>query len=116
VPGVEAHPWGESQDPEQERIKLPGGKLAEEYARVNHLNNAVLPQMHRLRVAPGGTHTVWLDRKNKPTVIWTFCDTVLPYDWMICDLESGERFQAVRRLPLQAGHVYQIEGSKRARR
>jgi hypothetical protein len=116
VPGVDAHPWGESQDSEHAREKLPGGKLAEEYARVNHLYNAVLPQMHRLRVAQGGTHTMWLDRENKPAVIWAFRDAVVPYDGTVCDLESGERFHVERRLPVQAGHVYRLDGATSGRR
>lgn len=61
---------------------------------------------------PGGTHTVWLDRKNKPAVIWAFRDAVLPYDGTVCDLESGERFHVERRLPVQAGHVYRLDGKK----
>jgi hypothetical protein len=32
----------------------------------------------------------WLDRKNKPAVIWAFRDTLTPYDGTVCDLESGE--------------------------
>lgn len=111
LPGAGARPWGKPQDPEHAGTKLPGGRLAEEYARVNHLYNAALPRMHRLRVAPRGSHTVWLDRENKPAVIWAFRDAVVSFVGTASDLESGARIQTARRLPVRSGHVYRLDGS-----
>jgi hypothetical protein len=107
-PGAGARPWGNPHDPEHAGTKLPGGELAEEYARVNHLYNAVLPRMHRLRLAPGGTHTVWLDRKNKPAVIWAFRDAKIAHTGPVVDVATGQRSQANGRLAVTAGHVYQL--------
>jgi len=71
IPSTSAHPWKQDE-------RLPGGAQAEEYARVNHLYNAALPRMHRLRVTTGGKYVLWLDRKNQPAVIWAFQDVKLP--------------------------------------
>jgi hypothetical protein len=108
VPSAWARPWGKPIDPEHALPKLPGGELAEEYARVNHLYNAVLPRMHRLRVAPGGTHTVWLDRANKPAVIWAFRDAKIAHTGPVVDVATGQRSHANGRLEVTAGHVYQL--------
>ena len=108
LPGAGARPWGSPQDPEHAGPQLPGGKLAEEYARVNHLYNAVLPHMHRLRVVAGGTHAVWLNNQNAPAVIWAYRNASVKYVGPVRDVATGERSQAVGRLDVQAGHVYRL--------
>jgi len=70
VPGIGADPW---------HNHLPGGDLAEEYARVNHLYNAALPHMHRLRLTEGGNYTLWLDENNRPSVAWCFRDAQMDF-------------------------------------
>jgi hypothetical protein len=105
LPGVDTLPWGA---PEHAKTHLPGGELAEAYARVNHLYNAVLPRMHRLRLAPGGTHTVWLDRKNKPAVIWAFRNAKIAHAGPVVDVATGQRSHANGRMEVTEGHVYQL--------
>ena len=105
LPGADALPWCE---PEHAKTHLPGGELAEAYARVNHLYNAVLPRMHRLRLAQGGTHTVWLDRKNKPAVIWAFRNAKIAHTGPVVDVATGQRSHANGRMEVTEGHVYQL--------
>jgi len=108
VPGASARPWGSPQDPDHAGPQLPGGGLAEEYARVNQLYNTVLPHMHRLRVVAGGTHALWLNKHNAPAVIWVYRDATLKYAGVVVDVESGQRSSANGRLDVKAGHVYQL--------
>lgn len=108
LPGAGARPWGKPQDPEQAGPPWPGGALAEEYARVNHLYNAVLPHMHRLRVVAGGTHALWLNKQNAPSVIWAFRDATIEYAGSVLEVETVNRSRASGRLEVKAGHVYQL--------
>jgi len=108
LPGANARPWGKPQDPDHAGSELPGGELAEEYARVNHLYNAVLPHMHRLRVVAGGTHAVWLNKKNQPAVIWAFQTATVKYAGPVLEVATGMRSHATGRLDLTAGHVYRL--------
>src|SRR5690606_19242016 len=62
VPAMEACPWLNSEGiPIRGFPALPGGKLAEDYASVNHLYHNALPGMKRLRLTKGGTYTLWLN-------------------------------------------------------
>lgn len=108
VPGASARPWGSPEDPEHAGPQLPGGDLAEEYARVNHLYNTVLPHMHRLRVVAGGTHALWLNKHNAPAVIWAYRNAAVPYTGSVVDVATGQQSQANGRLDVTAGHVYQL--------
>ena len=105
---MNARPWGKPEDPEHAGPRLPGGELAEEYARVNHLYNAVLPHMHRLRVVAGGTHALWLDKRNRPAVIWAFRNAAVKYAGPVRDLAGVEWVKADGTIQVRAGHVYQL--------
>ena len=109
IPTQEGFPWG----PEHKGKKvpsggprLPGKDIAEDYARCNHLYNAALPHMHRLRVTEGGKYTLWLDENNDPAVLWAFQDAPAPCTGPVRDLETGKALAADGTLALQAGHVY----------
>jgi hypothetical protein len=108
LPSAGAQPWGETPNPKHAGPRLPGGELAEEYGKVNHLYNAALPHMQRLRVVENGTHTLWLDKKNKPTVIWVFRDTTISHRGTVIDLADGLRSSVDGKLTVQAGHVYRL--------
>ena len=99
IPGTDAHPW----NPE---TRLPGGVNAEEYARVNRLYNAALPYMHRLRVTPGGKYALWLDRKNRPAVIWAFADVKVAFRGA-AETADGKRVDTAKgTLPARRLEVY----------
>lgn len=100
VPTIDARPWHGGF--------LPGGDLAEGYARVNHLYHKALPHMHRLRVTEGGKYTLWHNEQNTPAIIWAFEDAETEYAGPVTDLESGETTEAEGTLPLKAGHVYRL--------
>jgi len=99
IPGTDAHPW-------KTETRLPGGALAEEYARVNHLYNAALPRMHRLRVTRGGKYVLWLDQQNHPAVIWAFADVRIPWRGVV-ETPAGQPVATANGvLPAQTGQVY----------
>lgn len=97
VPGISGKPWSA----EGGNSRLPGGDLAEDYARVNHLYNRFVPSMDRLRLQEGGTHVVWLDAAGKPSVVWAFQDAPAPAGKLV-DAESG----AAAGATLKGGRVY----------
>jgi hypothetical protein len=100
IPGMGADPWHGQE--------VPGGDLAEEYGRVNHLYNAALPHMHRLRVTEGGKYALWLNEDDQPAVIWAFEDAEMGYTGPVAEVETDARFQAEGQLRLEAGHVYRL--------
>jgi hypothetical protein len=99
LPGLPSDPWEAGGD------RFPGGDLAGDYARTNHLYNSVISRMKRLRLQDGGTHVVWLDETDHPAVIWTFGDGVSrsPGNWI--DAENGSPAGTM----LQANRVYTFE-------
>ena len=103
VPSIGANPW---QNENKTRPRLPGGEDAEAYGRVNHLYNALLPFMVRLRLQPGGTHVLWLDGEGRPGVIWAFKDVVVKEFPAAIDVENNETVENNGGLSLQAGRVY----------
>ena len=109
VPWIDARPWGPTHNGKPMPgggPALPGGDLAEEYARCNHLYNAALPRMHRLRLTEGGKYTLWLDAAGRPSVIWAFQDAQADYSGTVVDLETHDACEAAGTLALKAGHVY----------
>ncbi len=112
VPTLDAFPWGpETADGKHVPTpgpRLPGGDLAEEYGKVNHLYNAALPHMHRMRVTKGGHYTLWLDQQNEPAVIWAFRDATHEWTGPVTDLASENSYDAGGKLELKAGHVYRL--------
>jgi len=106
IPGLGARPWKKPIEDEHAGPSLPGGALAEEYARVNHLYHAALPHMHRLRVTPGGHYTLWLDAANRPAVAWVFADTDIACTGPVTDIGSGTRYEADGTFAAKAGRVY----------
>ena len=105
IPGLGGDPWGAT--PEQ-RTRFPGGDQAPAYARVNHLYNAALPHMDRLRLQPGGSHVVWLDQKGAPAVLWTFADAIPAFQGTAKDLETGVVTQLNGRTSLKANSAYAL--------
>ncbi len=109
IPTQEGFPWGpehKGQKVPSGGPRLPGKDIAEDYARCNHLYNAALPHMHRLRVTEGGNYALWLDDQDRPAVIWAFQDASAPCTGPARDLETGKALTADGTLDLQAGHVY----------
>jgi|GEM_PF-1118600 len=96
VPGLGSDPWQVRGE------RFPGGERAEAYARTNHLYNAMLPRMKRLRLQEGGTHLLWLDDEGRPAVLWVFADGVAtpPGCWR----EAGP--ETVAGATLRRNHVY----------
>jgi len=86
VPAIRCNPW--ITDNAKER--LPGREKAEEYARVNHLYNQVLPLMNRLRLRENGSHVVWLNQNGDISVIWTFKEVAIDFNIALQDLETNE--------------------------
>lgn len=103
VPPLSANPW---TDLLPNMPQFPGGAQAEAYGRVNRLYNAALPSMHRMRLQKNGTHVVWLDRNDEPSVIWSFQDTEISEQYHLVDLENGQPTPSGR---LKAGKVYRIQ-------
>jgi len=111
VPWLDACPWGPTCNGKPMPgggPSLPGGDLAEEYARCNHLYNAALPRMHRLRLTEGGRYALWLDATNRPSVIWAFQDATADCIGPLTDLETRQTLP-VGNAELKAGHVYIFE-------
>lgn len=106
IPIMSARPWGAPTDSSHAGVSLPGGVLAEEYAKVNHLYNAALPFMHRLRVTEGGKYALWLDKEDKPAVVWAFQDADVPFSGPFADLQSKEQRSAKGKFAATAGSVY----------
>jgi len=114
VPTLDAFPWG-PETPDGKHVpsggpRLPGGELAGEYGKVNHMYNAALPRMHRLRVTEGGHYTLWLDEQNQPAVIWAFRDSEAEYNGTVRDLTDDSSCDATGTLTVSAGHVYLLNG------
>ena len=108
VPWLDARPWGPTHNGKPMPgggPSLPGGDLADEYARCNRLYNAALPRMHRLRVAQGGKYALWLDAENRPSVIWAFEDATMHCTDTLVDLEAQGALTS-GEIDLKAGHVY----------
>ena len=109
IPTQEGFPWG----PEHKGKKvpsggprLPGKDIAEDYARCNHLYNAALPHMHRLRVTEDGNYALWVDDQNRPAVIWAFKDAQAQCTGKATDLEAKTTTQAAGNLAVKEGNVY----------
>lgn len=107
LPGLNSFPW-KSPVREEGIPTLPGGELAEDYARVNHLYRAALPAMHRLRLQPGGVWTLWLNDENAPAIAWAFRDVSIPFHGMVRDLATEEELDADGEAQLAAGRVYKL--------
>lgn len=108
VPPASARPWSPGEF-------LPGGELAEEYARVNRLYTAALPRMHRLRLVKGGTHALWLDKKNAPAVAWVFADCETNFNGTCVNMATGEKTITNEKLNLRAGNVYRLRPAQNKR-
>ncbi len=104
-PGLGGNSWAVDSSPED---RLPGGKYAEAYGRVNHLYNQALPRMHRLRLQPGGRFVLWLDEAGKPAIVWAFEDVEFTYHGCITNLETGETGNSQGSWQLQGGSVYSL--------
>jgi hypothetical protein len=111
VPIVGARPWDAPADAGHAGPALPGGAIADQYARVNHLYNAALPRMHRLRLLEGGAATLWLDAAGRPAIVWAFRDGRLKFSGRATDLETGSVTACRRTVPLAAGKVYRLEAA-----
>ena len=85
--------------------------MAEEYAKINHLYNKVLPKMHRLRVTEDGKYALWLDERGKPSVIWAFADTEIPahqhHAWRNAN-DGTPAPCAKKRITVKKGNVYSV--------
>ena len=99
IPGADAHPWKREE-------RLPGGVRSEDYARVNRLYNAALPRMHRLRVTPGGKYVLWLNRQNRPAVIWAFQDVKISFRGTAVTVDGKRVDTAKDVLPARREKVY----------
>ncbi|MFA6291665.1 MAG: hypothetical protein WC637_07775, partial [Victivallales bacterium] len=108
VPGIGARPWTPVGKNDDSKPFLPGKDLAEEYATANSLYNEALPGMQRLRVTENGNFTIWLDEKNKASVIWAFRKSEFKFSGNVIDLNSGKVSEVDSVLKLQPGHVYKI--------
>ena len=109
VPSIAANPWLSirSADKEPECPAVPGGDLAEEYAQVNHLFNAALPLMKRLRLVEDGTHTIWLDEAGQPAVIWALRKTEIACTCAARELRTGKKQEGgTGSLQIEPGQVW----------
>ncbi|HSI85072.1 MAG TPA: hypothetical protein VK970_14870 [Candidatus Methylacidiphilales bacterium] len=108
VPGVGARPWVSitAADDDHAGPAVPGAALAEEYAAVNHLYNAALPQMHRLRLVEGATHTLWLNAGNQPSVVWAFEPAQIAFTGTATELGSKRSVQTEDLLSVKPGEVW----------
>ncbi len=105
VPGIGARPWTPVGKDDTSRPFLPGKELAEEYAAVNRLYNEALPKMQRLRVTENGDYSLWLDRKNRPSVIWGFRKSEFKFSGKVKDLNSCKVSEVDSVLKILPGHV-----------
>lgn len=103
IPGMQARPWSP-------RTRIPGGRLAKDYARVNRLYNAALPRMRRLRCVRGGACALWLDESGAPSAVWCFRPCRAPVRASLVDLETGD--PAPARLEPQRVYVAAPEASR----
>ena len=87
---------------------MPGGELAEDYARVNHLYNKALPQMKRLRLTEDGAITLWMDERNRPAIVWAFEDAQMAYTGTVTDLATAKSVQATGKVRFKKGSVYRL--------
>ena len=108
VPGLGAYPWASIRPDDEEHAAplLPGGELAEEYAKVNHLYLAALPHMKRLRLVEGATHTLWLDEHNQPAVIWALREGEAMVAGPARELGGGKKLEAAGSLRFAPGEVW----------
>ena len=109
VPIIGARPWSKPSDPEHEAPNLPGGEIAEEYARVNRLYHLVLPRMQRLRVTDGGKYALWLNAQNQPSVLWCFADCSISITGEVITVETGSKQQVDPGFQAKAGQVYLVQ-------
>ncbi len=108
VPGLGAYPWSSIRPDVKEHSAplLPGGELAEEYAKVNHLFHAAAPQMKRLRLVEGATHTLWLDEHNQPAVIWALREGEAAFTGPVRELVSDKKLEAAGSFRFAPGEVW----------
>jgi hypothetical protein len=111
LPILNSFPWKNLLRREDSVPELPGGELASEYGRVNHLYRAALPYMHRLRVQPGGAWALWLDEQDQPAIAWVFRDTTIPFQGVVCNLETSDELTANHHIALTGGNVYRLTAS-----
>jgi hypothetical protein len=112
IPGTDASPWGNADAKGLGPSFLPGGELAEEYGKVNHIYNAVVRHMHRLRVTAGGKYTLWLDEANRPAVVWAFADAEFPFSGTVTELPSNRVITSSRAVAIKAGSVYVLQAER----
>jgi len=103
IPVMEFDPWNAPG-------VLPGGELGEAYGRVNHLYNAAMPHMIRPRLVEGGTHIVWLDEANRPSVVWAFEAAPLEYSGVAIEVLSNQKIECAGELSLVPQSVYLLNG------
>ncbi|PTX94777.1 hypothetical protein DB346_22485 [Verrucomicrobia bacterium LW23] len=110
VSSMSSRPWVSiaPADPEHAAPPVPGGELAEEYARVNHMYNAAVERMHRLRLVEGGTHTLWLDAEDRSAVVWAFKTATVQHSGPARELGSGRTVTAAGTLAVSAGEVWTL--------
>ena len=106
LPALSSFPWKSLL--KDEAPELPGGDLAEDYGRVNHLYQAALPHMKRLRLQPEGTWALWLDDDNQPAIAWVFRETTIPFHGTVHDLGNDKSFDANGETRLAPGSVYRL--------
>jgi hypothetical protein len=108
LPILTCFPWKSPLPREENLPERPGGELATEYGRVNHLYRAALPHMHRLRLQPGGGWTLWLDDQGRPAIAWAFRDQIIPFHGVIRDLETSRESTVSGQTQLAASRVYRL--------
>jgi hypothetical protein len=106
VPTLEVYPWAGDWDDEKPGWGWPGREHAEAYGDVNHLYNAVLPHMQRLRLTEGGNYALWLDAAGNEAVLWCFRDSEHAYAGDAIQVSSGEKQSVSGSLSMKAGQVY----------
>lgn len=108
VPMAGADPWAQDFSVETPCPAWPGGIHAEAYAACNRIYHEALPQMHRMRLAADGTHTIWLDRQGRPAVVWAFEPGSMDYTGPVQKLREGATDTVRGQLSLAAGEVYRL--------
>jgi hypothetical protein len=106
VPAMEVYPWACDFDSGKRGYGWPGEEHGQEYARVNHLYNAVLPTMDHPRLTEGGKYVLWLNSHGKPGCAWAFEDSEMEYSGSATDLVDESTVETDGTLKMQAGHVY----------